>query len=137
MRPQGTAQASATPSIAGAARTSARRSAVRPTAAHPRERLKGFPVGSFISLYGGSPLPPSVRTAVTLLAVLLVAGCVAPDAADDDASVPESRSEIRVGGALLHAGGSAGGLALVHLAEGGPAELTFPADVLVLDSEKR
>ena len=76
-----------------------------------------------------------LRPLPLLVAAILAAGCVADPSAD--APAPEGTSEIRVGEALLHAGGAAGDLALVHLAEGERAEVTFPADLLVLGADGR
>lgn len=79
-----------------------------------------------------------MRIVTLVVVLLLLAGCVGSPADDDGAADgPASASEIRVGGALLHAGGTAGAFAIVHLAEGDGAEVTFPADVLVLDDEGR
>jgi len=68
--------------------------------------------------------------------VSLVAGCLSPSSSDTGATGPASASEVRVGGAILHAGGTAGALSLVHLSEG-DAQVTFPADVLVMDADGR
>ncbi|HVM44724.1 MAG TPA: M28 family peptidase [Candidatus Thermoplasmatota archaeon] len=76
-----------------------------------------------------------MRPHVLVLAALLLAGCAAPAPAAE--SPPASPGELRVGGALLHAGGAAGALSLVHLAEGERADVTFPRDVLVLAPDGR
>lgn len=75
---------------------------------------------------------------MVLVALVLVAGCLGGPAEDGPADeAPGSASEIRVGDALLHAGGTAGGFGVVHLAEGEPVEVVFPRNVLVLDGERR
>lgn len=74
-----------------------------------------------------------MRRLALLLAAAVASGCLATPAAEQ-LPAPVA-SAIRVGDALLHHDAVAGGLSLIHLAEGGPATVAFGEGVLVLSSE--
>ena len=76
-----------------------------------------------------------MRRLALLLAVALASGCLATPN-EEQPSAPEA-TELRVGDALLHHDAKAGGLSLLHLAQGGPTMVAFGEGVLVVSAEGR